>query len=178
MTDYSAARTAMVDCQVRPSDVTRYPIIEAMLSIPRERFVPAAARDVAYVGEHIHFSPDRVLLDPRVMGKMLDAVAINSDELVLDIGCGLGYSAAIIGWMAEAVIAIEEDPALAEEAARNLAEQEVMNAVVEQGPLASGSAAHGPYDVIVIEGAVQSIPAALVQLIFLFLMGWSVLPID
>lgn len=161
MTDFAAARTAMVDCQIRPSDVTRYPIIEAMLSIPREEFVPAAARNVAYVGEHVHFSKDRVVLDPRVMGKMLDAVAVNSGELVLDVGCGLGYSAAVIGWMAEAVIAVEEDEALAADAARLLAENDVMNVIVEQAPLVDGAPVHGPYDVIVIEGGIETLPEGI-----------------
>ena len=161
MSDYKAARVAMVDCQVRPSDVTRYPIIEAMLTIPREQFVPSASRDVAYMGEHIHFSPDRVLLDPRVMGKMLDAVAITGDELVLDIGCGHGYSSAVIGWMAEAVIAVEPDEAMANEAMRMLSEQEIGNVVVENMSLDGGAPEHGPYDAIVIQGGIEALPDAI-----------------
>ncbi|HSF93282.1 MAG TPA: protein-L-isoaspartate O-methyltransferase [Paracoccaceae bacterium] len=163
MTDYTAARTAMVDCQIRPSDVTKYPIIEAMLRIKREAFVPLAKRPVAYVGEHIDLGNNRVVLDPRVLAKMLDALAIQPDELVLDIGCGLGYSSAVCAHLAEMVVAVEEDTSLAEDAARILSEQGVDNAVVHHGPLAQGAAEHGPYDVMVFEGGTEVIPAALLD---------------
>ena len=90
MTDFNAARIAMVDCQVRPSDVTLYPVIEAMLAIPREEFVPRDMRDVAYASDHIPLGPDRVVLDSRVMAKILDALNIQPDDMVLEIerwGC-------------------------------------------------------------------------------------------
>ena len=90
MTDFAAAREAMVDRQVRPSDVTRYPIIDALLRVPREDYVPPAMRPVAYLGEHVPLAPGRVLLDPRVFSKMLDAVDIGPADLVLDVGCGMG----------------------------------------------------------------------------------------
>ncbi len=163
MIDFAAARLAMVDCQVRPSDVTRYPIILAMLTVPRESFVPQAMRAVAYLGEHVPLAPQRVVLDPRVFAKMLDVIAIAADELVLDVGCGLGYSSAVIAGMAEAVIALEEDAALAEEARLALAALGVDNAVLEIGALAEGVAVHGPYDAIVIEGAIEQLPAALAE---------------
>ena len=105
MTDFNAARIAMVDCQVRPSDVTRYPIIEAMLNVAREEFVPPSLRNVAYAGDHIPLAPGRVVLDPRVMGKMLDLAEIQPSDLVLDIGSGLGYGTALMGHMGEAVVA-------------------------------------------------------------------------
>ena len=116
MIDFAAAREAMVDRQVRPSDVTRYPIIEAMLAVPREEFVPEALRPVAYLGEHVPLAPGRVLLDPRVFAKLLDALNVGPRDLVLDVGCGLGYSAAVLARMAEAVVALESDPAMAAEA--------------------------------------------------------------
>ena len=161
MIDFAAARTAMVDCQVRPSDVTLYPIIDAMLSVPREEFVPRPLREVAYAGEHVPLGRDRVILDPRTMGKILDALVIRPSELVLDIGCGLGYSAAVIARLAEAVVAVEEDADMAAEASQILSAQSVDNAVIHEGPLAEGDAAHGPYDVIVVEGGVEEIPQAL-----------------
>jgi protein-L-isoaspartate(D-aspartate) O-methyltransferase len=163
MTDFVAAREAMVDRQVRPSDVTRYPIIAAMLHVPREVFVPDALTTVAYLGEHVPLAPGRVLLDPRTFAKMLDAVAITPEDLVLDVGCGYGYSAAVIGRMAEAVVAVEEDPALAREAEERLAAVGADNAVVHAGPLAGGDPDHGPYDAIVIEGGIARLPAALVD---------------
>ena len=116
MTDFAARRTMMVDTQVRPSDVTKYTIIDAMLSIPREAYVPLAKREAAYVGEHVTLAPGRVVLDPRTLAKLLDALDIQPVEAVLDLGCGLGYSAAVIARMAEAVVAVEEDADLATEA--------------------------------------------------------------
>ena len=161
MIDFAAAREAMVDCQVRPSDVTRYPIIEAMLSVPREEFLPEALRPVAYLGEHIPLAPGRVLLDPRVFAKMLDAINVTETDLVLDVGGGYGYSTAVLAQMAEAVVCLEEDAALAAKAEALLSTHSVDNAVVETGPLAAGVPAQGPYDAIIIEGGVQELPEAI-----------------
>jgi protein-L-isoaspartate(D-aspartate) O-methyltransferase len=161
MTDYPTLRTAMVDCQIRPSDVTKYPIIEAMLKIRREEFVPSDLRKVAYAGEHIALGGGRVVMDPRVLSKMLDALEIGPDHLVLEIGAGLGYGAAVIGHLAEAVIAVEQDDALAEEAEVKLSDEAVDNAIVIKGALVDGAAKHGPYDVIVLNGGVEVIPEGL-----------------
>lgn len=162
MTDFSAARHAMVDCQIRPSDVTRYAIIEAMLWAPRELFVAKAWRDVAYAGAEVELAPGRVMLEPRTFAKMLEVAAIGSGDLVLDLAPGTGYSTAVIARMAEAVIAIEPDAELAARAQPLLAELEVDNAVVSHGAPASGDAAHGPYDVIFVNGSVETLPEALV----------------
>jgi protein-L-isoaspartate(D-aspartate) O-methyltransferase len=161
MIDFAAAREAMVDGQVRPSDVTRYPIILAMLDVPREDYVPAELRPVAYLGEHVPLGGGRVVLDPRVFAKMLDAIDIGPTDLVLDVGCGLGYSTAVVARMAEAVIALEEDAAMAAEAEAALRAHAVDNAIVETGPLADGVPAHGLYDAILIEGGVGRLPEAL-----------------
>lgn len=161
MTDFSQRRTTMVDTQVRPSDVTKFPIIEAMLTVPREAFVPAERREAAYAGEHVHLGHGRVVLDPRTLAKMLDVVDIQPDELVLDVGPGLGYSSALAARMAEAVIAVEETPELAAEAERILADTAADNVAIVEGPLAEGAEKHGPYDVILVEGAVQTMPETL-----------------
>lgn len=163
MTDFKAARTAMVDCQIRPSDVTRFPIIQAMLTVPREQYLPSEAQAVAYMGEHVEIGSGRVCLDPRVLAKLIDTLAIQPDDLVLDVGAGLGYSTAIVASIAEAVVALEQDEALAAEAAATLSAQGVDNAVVETGPLVEGAPAHGPYDVIVLQGGVETLPQALVD---------------
>ncbi|MCF1710927.1 protein-L-isoaspartate O-methyltransferase [Tabrizicola sp. J26] len=161
MTDFATRRTMMVDTQVRPSDVTKFPIIEAMLTIPREAFVPASLREAAYVGENLEIAPNRVVLDPRTLAKILDAVDISPSDLVLDVGCGLGYSSAVVARLAEAVIAVEEDAALVSEAELALAGQGVDNVVVFTGPLSAGSGKHGPYDVILLQGAVETVPESL-----------------
>ncbi|MEP6401360.1 MAG: hypothetical protein ABJ029_12510, partial [Marinomonas sp.] len=85
MSDFATRRTMMVDTQVRPSDVTKYPIIDAMLSVPRENFVPTGLRETAYMGENIDLDGGRVVLEPRTLAKMLDALDIGPDELVLDV---------------------------------------------------------------------------------------------
>ncbi len=161
MSDYAAQRTMMVDTQVRPSDVTKFPIIDAMLSVPRELFVPAAAQATAYVDGNIPLGPGRVVLEPRTLAKMLDALDIQRDELVLDLGTGLGYSAAVMARMAEAVVALEEDEDMAAEAERQLGEIGADNVAVVTGPLADGAAKLGPFDVILLQGAVEEMPEAL-----------------
>ncbi|MEM1064923.1 MAG: protein-L-isoaspartate O-methyltransferase [Pseudomonadota bacterium] len=161
MTDYAHRRRMMVDTQVRPSDVTKFPIIDAMLTVPRERFVPAAKREAAYVGENVDLGNGRVMLDPRTLSKMLDAIDLQPDSLVLDVGAGLGYGAAVMARLAEAVIALEEDPDLAAEAESALGDYAADNVAVVSAPLADGAAKHGPYDAIVVEGAVEHVPAPL-----------------
>ncbi len=161
MSEYATRRVTMVDTQVRPSDVTKFPIIEAMLAVPREVYVPQDRQEAAYVGENVAIGVNRVVLEARTLAKMLDALDVQPGELVLDVGAGYGYSSAVIARLAEAVVAVEEDEALAAEALRRLADQGVDNAVVIVGPLAKGNAKHGPYDVIVIQGGVEALPADL-----------------
>ena len=161
MTDYSARRTMMVDTQVRPSDVTKFPIIDAMLSVRREAFVPAALREAAYVGDNLDMGEGRVLLEPRTLAKMLDSLDIRGNELVLDIGSLQGYSAAVIARMAEAVVALEEDEAMADESQSLLSDHGADNVIVQQGQLAEGAPQHGPYDVITIQGAIEVLPEAI-----------------
>ncbi|TDL84313.1 protein-L-isoaspartate O-methyltransferase [Palleronia sediminis] len=162
MSDFAEARRVMVDTQVRPSDITLFPIIEAMLSIPREEFVPSAMRSTAYLGEHIPIGPDRVILDPRTLAKLLETADIQPTHLVLDLGAGHGYSTAVIAHLAEAVVAVEPDEALAREAESALAEAGIDNAAVECAELVDGAPAHAPYDVIVVQGGVQVVPDAII----------------
>lgn len=161
MTDFAAARQAMVDCQVRPSDVTRYAIIEAMLWCPRERFVAKSRAETAYAGAEIPLGSGRVMLEPRTLAKMLEAARIGPRDLVLDLAPGTGYSTALIARMAEAVIAIEPDEGFAATAQAVLADLDADNAVVSVGDPAEGDPGHGPYDVIFINGAVETLPEAL-----------------
>lgn len=163
MPDYAARRTMMVDTQVRPSDVTKFPIIAAMLEVPREAFVPAALSEAAYVGENLTLAPGRVLLEARTFAKLLDGLDIQQTELVLDLGCALGYSTAVIARLCEAVVALEEIGGQAAEAQALLATRGFDNAHVVAGPLAGGAAKHGPYDVIVVEGAAEQVPPALLD---------------
>ena len=161
MTDFAAQRVTMVDTQVRPSDVTKFPIIDAMLSVPREAFVPQNQRNTAYAGENLAFAPGRVLVEARTLAKTLDALNIQPTELVLDVGAGYGYSSAVIARLAEVVVAIEELEAVAKDAQEALSETGADNVVVELGRLAEGAAEHGPYDVIILQGGAEIVPDAL-----------------
>ncbi len=163
MNEYAAARTAMVDRQVRPSDVTSFPIIEAMLAVPREAFAPAEAKPIAYVDGPLPQGGGRYALEPRVFAKMLDGARIGPDDLILDLAPGLGYSTAVIARMCAAVIAVEPDEALAAAAAEALSANDVDNAMVRQGAPAEGDPAHGPFDAIFINGAIGEAPQALLD---------------
>jgi len=161
MPDYASRRIMMVDTQVRPSDVTKFPIIRAMLAVPREAFVPIALKEAAYVGENLTIAPGRVVLEPRTLAKMLDGLDIQQGELVLDVGCGLGYSTAVMARLGEVVVAVEENADFVAEAQALLVANGIDNAHVIAAPLVQGAAKHGPYDVIVIEGAVEVVPETL-----------------
>ena len=108
MTDFAERRRVMVDTQIRPSDVTKFPVIDAMLSVPRENFVPDVMRAAAYAEEMIELEPGRVIVEPRTLGKLLDMVDIQPTESMLLVGGGLGYSAAVAAHLAQLVVAVED----------------------------------------------------------------------
>lgn len=161
MTDFAARRTMMVDTQVRPNDVTRFPLIEAMLAVPMEDYLPAALRTVAYSGENLDLGGGRVLLEPRTLGKMVDLLDLQPDDLVLDLGCGYGYSSAVLARLVQAVVAIEDNPDMAAEAERRLSEAGVFNVAVLNAPLSEGAPGQGPYDAILVNGGVEEMPPAI-----------------
>ncbi|WP_282119906.1 protein-L-isoaspartate O-methyltransferase family protein [Ruegeria atlantica] len=162
MTDFAARRRTMVDTQIRPSDVTKFPIIDAMLTVKRENFVPDAQREAAYVEGLIELGDGRCMLEPRTLAKILDILNISNDESVLDIAPALGYSTAVAARMAQLVVAVEEDENLAAESQSILMEAEADNAIVHVGPLEQGAPEHGPYDVIMVQGGVEQVPDALI----------------
>ena len=161
MTDFATRRRMMVDTQIRPADVTRFPVIDAFLRIPREAFVPEGMAEAAYVGENLDIGEGRVLLEPRTLAKLVDALVLGPSDLVLDIGCAQGYSAAILARLAGTVVAVESDADLAGEAEAALAAHGIDNAILVSGPLAEGAAMHGPYDAIVIEGGIEALPSGI-----------------
>jgi len=163
VTDYNMRRPIMVDTQVRPSDVTKFPIIDALLNVPREKFVPDGKREAAYIGENLSIGLSRVILEPRTFAKLLDVLDIKNSELVLDIGSGFGYSSAVISRMAELVIAVEQDEVFASEAEEILSEVGADNVVVQVNKLEDGAPKHGPYDVIILQGGVEEIPLSILN---------------
>jgi protein-L-isoaspartate(D-aspartate) O-methyltransferase len=160
--DFAQARRMMVDGQVRTRDVFDVNLLAAMADIPRERFVPPEQAALAYVDRNVPLTAhgSRCLLQPMVLAHLLQAADIGEDDHVLDIGCGTGYTAAVVVRLARTVVALEEDLALAGTARRALRELAPQVKVVE-GPLQAGWPALAPYDVIVIEGAADMIPPAL-----------------
>ena len=170
MTDFAAARRRMVDSQVRPADVTDLRLQAVMLELPRERFVPGRAADLAYldrdvpVGEGQGEGEDgRRLLKPVVLAKLIQMAEIAESDRVLDVGCATGYSSALLAHLAGAVVALEEDRGLAQRAQARLTELGLGNVQVVQGPLTAGAPAEAPFDVIVLQGAVERVPPALVD---------------
>ncbi|WP_375262132.1 protein-L-isoaspartate O-methyltransferase [Palleronia sp.] len=161
MTDYASRRRVMVDTQIRPSDVTMLPIIEAMLTIPRERFVPTRLSEAAYLGENLDLGAGRVILEPRTLAKMINSLEIGPKDLVLDLGPAYGYSTAVLAHLAQAVVAVEPDEPLVAEAESALADTGVDNAAVICGDMTTGAPKHGPYDAIILQGAVEQLSEAI-----------------
>ncbi len=167
MIDYEQARTKMVDCQLRPNNVTDFAVLDAFFSVPREEFVPARNRELAYIDEDIAVHADtvdafkRYLMEPMSTARLIQLANIQKNDIVLDVGCSTGYSAAILSLLCNSVVALESDDSLAQQAQDRLTEFSYDNAVVVSGPLERGYPAEGPYDVIYIGGAVDFVPGAL-----------------
>lgn len=157
----ATARRMMVNGQVRTADVTNLDLIAAMSAVPRERFVPAAFAEQAYVDRDVAIGHGRVLLKPMVLAKLIQAVGVGAGDRVLDVACGTGYSSAVLARLAAAVVALEQEPALAHQAQQTLAAMTVTNAVVVTGSLTEGWPESAPYDVILLNGATEIVPEAL-----------------
>jgi protein-L-isoaspartate(D-aspartate) O-methyltransferase len=161
MPDNSAARHNMVEGQIRTNKVTDPVLIEALQTVPREKFVPSSAQGIAYVDEDLAIGRGRYLMEPVVLARLLQTAAIMPTEAVLDIGCATGYSTAVIAKLAGSVVAIDSDPALVERANQIMSELGADNAAVVQGDMAQGYPKQAPYNVIVLGGAVELIPDAI-----------------
>jgi protein-L-isoaspartate(D-aspartate) O-methyltransferase len=163
MIDFAAARRMMVDGQVRTADVTDLRLLAAMLELPRERFFPDEKASLAYLDLDAPVSapgqPVRRLLKPMVLAKMIQAAGITASDHVLDVGCASGYSTALLTHLAGSVVGLEEDAALARQAAD--AVSGLPTAKVVTGPLARGWPGEGPYDVILLQGSAEVVPPAL-----------------
>ena len=167
MTDFAAPRLAMVESQLRPNEVTDRRLLAAMLTLPRERFVPPKLRGLAYMDEAIQVfpsidgAPARFLLAPMVLARLIQLAAVEPGDEVLDIGCTTGYSTTVLSRLARRVIGLEPEPELAETAGEALRDLGIANAEIVEGPLDRGHPAGAPYDVILVNGAVGEPPEAL-----------------
>lgn len=160
---FAAARRHMVLSQLRPNRVTDDRVAEAMGTVPREEFVPHDLRGVAYLDEDLEVAPGRFLVEPRVFGRLLQEAGVHRHDVILDIGCGTGYSAAVLGHLGQAVVAIESDPEIVAAASETLSRLEADNVAVVEGALAEGNARQGPYNVIHINGAISEVPETLLK---------------
>ncbi len=161
--DFQAARTVMVQSQLRPNRLTDERLADALLSVPRERFLPRLLSTVAYADEDLPLGSGRYLMEPMVLARLLQAAAIAPDEVVLHVGCATGYASAVMARLASSVVALEGNPELAARAIETLSDLQVANAAVVEGDPAQGLADQGPFDVILIDGAVDRVPPALLD---------------
>ena len=160
---FAEARRHMVASQLRPNKVTDDRLTDAMEAVPRELFVPKALRGVAYLDEDIEIAEGRHLMEPMVLARLLQAAGVRADDIVLDVGCASGYSTAVIARLAGTVVGVESDAELAARATGLLTDLEVDNAAVVEGAFDAGLPDQGPYDIIVLNGAVPDVPAALLD---------------
>lgn len=168
-TDFQQQRVKMVDGQLRTTDVGDVAILSAMLEVPREEFVPARRRALAYIDEDLQIAepaegrPARYLMEPSPFALLVQLAKVRRTDFILDVGCGTGYSSAVLSRIGGFVVALESDAALASYANERLSALGCENVAVVEGPLPAGHAAQAPYDVIVVNGAVDAVPDALLD---------------
>lgn len=167
MADFEQQRLNMVESQIRPSNITDRRIIRAMARLPREQFLTEAARTLAYHDGPLTLAAstvdeaERFELAPRDLARLIHEADILATDMVLDVGAASGYSSAVLASLCDTVIGLEESGTLANRAGETLSALSIDNAAIVTGPLAEGYTSSGPYDVIVIEGAVAELPTPL-----------------
>lgn len=162
-TDFSQARQTMVDCQIRPTKVTDENIVDAFATVPREAFVGRNQRAIAYVDEDLPLPGGRCMMEAMVLARLMQALAVGKDDNVLVVGAATGYGAAIMARLAGSVIAVETRTQMVEKAQETLVSIGTDNAVAIKGRLTEGFANEGPYDAILIEGAVETMPERILE---------------
>jgi protein-L-isoaspartate(D-aspartate) O-methyltransferase len=161
MTDYAKVRMNMVESQIRPNKVTDPAVLNAFLEVSRELFVPEALRGAAYIDEDLAIGRGRFLIEPMVLARLVQAAAIGSGDVALEVGSGAGYGAAILSRLAKSVVAVEGDDALVAAARAALAASGAANVTIVKDDPTKGHGARAPYDVILLGGAVAHVPEAL-----------------
>lgn len=156
--DFSLARQAMIDSQIHPMGVISEPLLEAFQAVPREMFVPEALASICYCDEDIEIAPGRYLMEPAVLGRMIQALNPNPEQVALTIGSGIGYNAAILSHLVTTVVALEEDLSLIKQAQASWDSLSCCNIVAVTGPQNEGAPVNAPYDIIVVNGSVASVP--------------------
>lgn len=160
MSEFEQERRMMVDGQIRTADVTNRRLQSALLAIPREAFLPRAKHAQAYADIEVEFAPGRWMMRPRDFAKLVHAADVQPSDLVLDLACGRGYSSAVLGRMAETVVAMAIDADMVSKAEDSLTKVGADNVAVIEGDLKTGSQSQGPFNVIFVNGAVEEVPRA------------------
>lgn len=163
MADFKALRQTMVDTQLRTNKVTDANVLAAMGEIPREMFVPEDRASLSYIDEDIRIGKSRCMAEPMILARMIQAAEIGPEDVVLDVACGSGYSSAILGRIARAVVAVESDTELAVAASARLTKLGMDNVVVEMGPINAGWFDQAPYDVIMVNGSCGEMSEAILS---------------
>ncbi|TPW32993.1 protein-L-isoaspartate O-methyltransferase [Martelella alba] len=169
MVNFETARVKMVESQIRATDVTSHPVISAFLSVPREAFVAAENAALAYIDEDIQITaaaadaPARYLMEPSPLAKLLQLLEVTKSDVVMVVGSCEGYATAILSLLANSVVAVESDEALAASSSEKLTELGYDNAAVVCAPLEDGYAPEAPYDAIFVNGAVEFVPDAILS---------------
>ncbi len=161
--DYTEARFNMVENQVRTNRVTDSLVIEAMNTLPREAFVGTGQEGIAYIDQDIKIAPGRYMMEPMVLARLIQAAEVRESDVVLDIGCGSGYASAVLARLANTVVALECDSALAAQATQTLSTLEIDTVAVVEGALQEGYPRQAPYDVIFFGGAVADVPPMIAE---------------
>ena len=163
MNTHEKRRHLMIETQLRTNRVTNPALLEAFRDVPREVFAGQGREELAYVDEDLVVGHGRFLLEPMVFARLVQELGLQPGESVLDIGAASGYSCAVLSRMVESVVGIEKVGAIVAAAQENLAETGIDNAVVLEGPPAEGFREEAPYDAIIIEGAVEEVPEAILD---------------
>ena len=166
MLDQATKRRAMVDNQLRTYDITQQSVLTAMEQVAREAFVPEKVKDIAYADRLVAFNGlDRFMLSPMIFAKLVQSAQILPDDRILDVGCGSGYSALVLAHLSHHVSAIEQEPVLVEQTRQSLKAAGHGHIAVFREHLSGDGHKHGPYDVIIVEGGVETQPDSLLKLL-------------
>lgn len=163
MRDLEQARFNMIEQQIRPWEVLDPRVLELMAEVPREDFVPARYRKLAYADMPVPLGDDQVMMPPKMAARILQALEIRPDETVLEVGTGTGYFTALLARLAKQVYSVDINPQMTRQAAEKLAAHGITNVTLETGDAARGWAQHAPYDVIVITGSLPVLPESFQQ---------------
>ena len=158
---YQQARQSMIESQIHPMGVVSEALLNAFASVPREVFVPEGKEGICYCDEDIEIAPGRYLMEPSVLARLIEAAEPTDEDVVLTIGSGIGYNAAILSFLVSTVVALEEDQSLIDQAQASWDSLSYCNIAAIKGEQVKGAPEHAPYDMIIINGAVSEVPEAI-----------------